>query len=96
VVWGGKLLVKGVSTDGLAPGSRVNLRRMFLVDGTKTYMTRSGREVLVPCLVAIDLKKIDSVLDGEEVKKWVRAKLEYQEAKARAERAEAEAARRRP
>jgi hypothetical protein len=86
-------LVKGVSTAGLAPGSRVNLNRVFLVDGTKTYTTRTGREVVVPCLVAIELKKCNSVLDGEEVKKWARAKIDYQEAKAGAERAEPEAAR---
>jgi hypothetical protein len=92
VVSNGKLWIKGVSTAGLIdlaslgnkPGlpSLIELKEAFFMEGTKTCKTGSGREMTMPCLFAIDLKKVELALGSDEVKKLVSAKIKYQQAKA--------------
>jgi len=92
VVWNGKFWIKGVSTAGLIdlasignkPGlpSLIELKEAFFVERTKTCTTSSGKEMTMPCLFAIDLKKVEQALDSIEVKKLVGIKTNYQQAKA--------------
>jgi hypothetical protein len=86
VVWGARLYIKGVSAAGLDVGSTVELKGTFLVDGTGTYTSKSGNKVELPCLVAIDMKKVSAALACEEVKAWIIAKVNHENAQSEAAR----------
>jgi hypothetical protein len=91
LVFGRKLWIKGLSTSGLAVGSTIEVKGIFLVDGLRTYKDNSGKEWRVPYLLPVNDQKVERLLDYEEVRKWVNADVAYQQAKADSTRkAEAE------
>jgi hypothetical protein len=93
VTWGNKLWLKGVSTAGLTDRSSIDLKgRVFFVNGFQTYTPRSGKEMTLPCLVAVDVPKVAAALECGEVKNWLSAKIAYRRAVAEEKRQKEEAA----
>jgi hypothetical protein len=78
VVWGNKLWIEGMKTEGLKEGSKVDLKGLFWADGTKQH-----KSATIPCLVSIDAKRIEAAIDSEEIKRWVSTHKEFEKAQAR-------------
>jgi hypothetical protein len=87
LVWNKRLYVEGRITAGLAVGSIVRLKETYFVDGTKSYRSALGQELVLPRLVAVDVVNINKGLDGAEVRKWFAAVTRYRGARAKAEEA---------